>query len=260
MAERPSQTPPIGVGSALRKARAHRELTLEGAARDTKLRTEQLEALEREDFEMLGGEVYVRATLRTYAAYLGLDPDKVMRVYARHADDPEPPAPPGKMGRVERAIAATRIRDNQRFLLIAAAFVFVVLIVFGLLSRDHSAPPPAAIATQTATAAPADQAFGVTLSASGVVKVTVIIDGDPASFTMVKGEERSFTATSELSVDAGDGGAVQVVVQGRDLGVPGEPGQPWSRTFTYAEVSAWPSPSASETPSGSVSSAASPSA
>ena len=50
------------------------------------------EALESEDFDALAGEVYVRASLRTYAAYLGLKPEKVMRAYARHADDPEPPA------------------------------------------------------------------------------------------------------------------------------------------------------------------------
>ena len=152
----------IGVGSALQKAREHRGLLLEDAARDTKLRTDQLRALEDEDFESLGGEVYARAALRTYAAYLGLSSDKVMTAYLRHADDPEPPPPPRQLGRVERAIAATRIRDNQRFLVIAAAFVVGVLLIFGLLSpalldwvgqvraraafhaaARRSAPPPA---------------------------------------------------------------------------------------------------------------------
>ncbi len=258
MADRPSYKPFIGVGSALRKAREHRALTLGEAVRDTKLRVEQLEALEREDFDELGGEVYARATLRTYAAYLGLDPEKVMKAYLRHADDPEPPSPPGKMGRVERAIAATRIRDNQRFLLIAAAFVLFVLIVFGLLSRDHAAPPPASIDTQIATPVPSGQVFGATVTASATVQVTVTADGEPSSFTMVRGEERSFTATTELSIEAADGGAVQLVVQGRDFGSPGGDAQPWSRTFTYAEVSLWPSPSRSpsESPSGSVSSSA----
>ena len=48
MIPQPSPDRMIGVGPALRKARAHRGLTLEEAARDTKLRTDQLQALENE--------------------------------------------------------------------------------------------------------------------------------------------------------------------------------------------------------------------
>ena len=104
----------IGVGSALRKARERRGITLDAASRDTKLHIDQLRALEAEDFEALLGDVYVRGSLRTYSQYLGLSPDKVIGAYARHAETPAPPTPPAKLGRVERAMAATRIRDNQR--------------------------------------------------------------------------------------------------------------------------------------------------
>src|SRR4249919_3263646 len=95
----PLQDATIGVGPALRKAREHRGLTLDEAARDTKLRTDLLSALEDESFDALLGDVYVRGALRTYAQYLGLSPDKVVAAYARHAEDPEPPPPPRKMGR-----------------------------------------------------------------------------------------------------------------------------------------------------------------
>ena len=108
----------IGVGPALRRAREIAGITLDEAARDTRLTPDQIGALEREDFDLLGEEVYVRAMLRTYAQYLGLKPDKVMSAYAKHAEEPELPSPPAKMGRVEQALAAARIRDNQRFLLI----------------------------------------------------------------------------------------------------------------------------------------------
>ena len=262
MAGRPSQDALIGVGTALRKARDHRGLTLDEAARDTKLRIDQLRALEDEDFDALGGEVYARAALRTYAAYLGLDPAKVMGVYTRHADDPEPPQPPGRTGRVERAIAATRVRDNQRFLLIAAAVVIFVLIVFGLLSRDHAAPTAATIAAETPSLAPTDQSFDATLTAEAPTQITVTVDGEVATYQLTKGEVRSFMATDELTIAVADGDTVQVVVAGRDLGTPGAPGVAWTRTFTYREVSGWPSPSPSTsgTPSGTVSSSVTPSA
>jgi cytoskeletal protein RodZ len=233
----------IGVGPALRKAREHRGLTLDEAARDTKLRTDLLAALEDESFDALLGDVYVRGALRTYSQYLGLSPDKVVAAYARHADDPEPPPPPRKMGRVEQAMAAARIRDNQKFLLIAAASLLVILLAVGLLARDNGTPPPAAIPTTAAPAAPEDQAIEATLVAERETSATVTVDGVPDVFSMTEGEERSFSAVDDLTIELADGGSVQVFLNGRDLGAPGEPGQPWTETFTY-DTGASPSPAA----------------
>lgn len=257
MVGRPSHDALIGVGPALRKAREHRALTLEEAARDTKLRVAQLHALESEDFDALGGEVYARASLRTYAAYLGLNPDKVMNAYVRHAEDLEPPPPPRKLGRVERAIAATRVRDNQRFLLIAAAVLVVVLLIFGLLSRGKDAPPPATGPGVTPTGVPSDQSFDVTLVALRRTEVTVSVDGQVTNNTMAKGEQLSFMPTTRFVVKGADGGAVLLLVAGNDLGAPGDPGADWIRSYTYQEVSTWPSPSPTVTAAGSVSGSAS---
>ena len=98
---------PIGVGPALEKARRIRGLSLDEASRDTRLRADQLTALEDEDFAALPSDAFVRGALRTYAQYLGVSPDKVLGAYARHADEPGAPPPPGGLGRIERAIAAT---------------------------------------------------------------------------------------------------------------------------------------------------------
>src|SRR5947208_767196 len=81
----------IGVGPALRKARVARRTSLDEASRDTRIRLEYLEALERETFSELNGDVYVRGCLRTYAAYLGLSPDKVVAAYVSGTPDPQAP-------------------------------------------------------------------------------------------------------------------------------------------------------------------------
>ena len=233
----------IGVGPALRKAREHRGLTLDEAARDTKLRTDLLAALEDESFDALLGDVYVRAALRTYAQYLGLSPDKVAAAYARHAEDPEPPAPPQKAGRIEQAMAATRIRDNQKFLLIAAITLLLILLAVGLLARDNGTPPPAAIPTTAASPIPADRSIDAILVAQRDASATVTVDGAPETFRMTEGEERAFSATDDLTIELADGGSVQVILNGRDLGAPGEPGQTWTKTFTY-DTGTSPSPGA----------------
>jgi cytoskeletal protein RodZ len=231
----------IGIGPALRKAREHRGLTLDEAARDTKLRTDLLSALEDEDFDALLGDVYVRGALRTYAQYLGLSPDKVVAAYARHAEDPEPPSPPQKMGRIEQAMAAARIRDNQKFLLIAAGSLLGILLAVGLLARDNGTPPPAMIPSSAASPIPDDRAIEAVLVAQRDASATVTVDGVPETFAMTEGETRSFSAVDDLTIELADGGSVQVFLNGRDLGAPGEPGRSWTDTFTY-DTGASPSP------------------
>ena len=236
-------TDEIGVGSALRRAREKRRLTLEEASRDTKLPVKQLSALEEERFDALLGDVYVRGSLRTYAQYLGLSPEKVATAYARRAEEPQPPPPPAKLGAVERAIAATRIRDNQRLMVVLAAVVIVIAVVFGLLSRASSVPPPATLPTTAAPAVAADGAVQVALIASHATNVTYTLDdAEPQTVSIMKGETRSFSADQRLTIRVANGGAVKVTVDGVDLGTPGQPGKPWHATYGLGEVP--PSPSA----------------
>lgn len=233
---------PIGVGPALEKARRIRGLSLDEAARDTRLRVDQLTALEAEDFGALPSDAFVRGALRTYAQYLGVRPEKVLDAYGRHADDPAPLPPPEGLGRIERAIAATRIRDNQRFLLFAAATVLVLLLLFGLLARDRGTPPPAALPTTTSPTVAATASIDAVLVAQRPVEVTVTGDGAPETYAMEEGETLSFSAPEQLTLAVADGGAVQVTVGGRDLGTPGEPGSPWSRSFSLDDVQATDTP------------------
>jgi Helix-turn-helix domain len=227
---------PIGVGSALEKARRIRGLTLGEASRDTRLRVDQLTALETEDFEALPGDAFVRGALRCYAQYLGVSPDKVLRIYARHAEDPVAPPPPEGLGRIERAIAATRIRDNQRFLRVGAATLVVLLLLFGLLARDRGAPAPAAIPTAAPPAATITSTIDAVLVARRPVEVTVSIDGAREAHVMAEGETLSFSADDELVLDVADGGSVEVTVSGRSYGTPGRPGVPWTKTFDLESI------------------------
>lgn len=222
----------IGVGPALRKARERRGISLDAASRDTKLHVDQLSALESEDFDALLGDVYVRGSLRSYAQYLGLSPDKVIDAYTRHADEPAAPPPPAKLGRVERAIAATRIRDNQRLVVVLAGTVLVMAIVFGFVSRGHSAPPAATLPTVAASPVPLGREIDAVVQAIAVVRVNVIADGVASTYRMGAGETRTFTAQDELALTVSDGGRVHVEVNGRDQGLPGRSGRPWSQTFS----------------------------
>lgn len=240
MAGNPVRPASIGVGPALRRAREIRGLPLEAAARDTRLPVERLRALEEEDFEDLPGEVYIRASLRTYAQYLGLGPDKVLAAYARHAEEPAPPPPPRRAGRVEQALVAARIRDSQRFFLIAAAVVLLVLVAVGLVSRE-SAPPAAELpsATPGTTAVPTDAAlFTLVLETTSDVTVVTESDGEREEVTADAGETLSFSAAETLDVFVDDGGAVRATIADVALGVPAADGIAWEVSFTASSVDA----------------------
>jgi cytoskeleton protein RodZ len=217
--------PQTGVGSALQRAREVRGLSLDEAARDTRLRVDQLDALERGEFDVLPGEVYVRASLRTYASYLGLDPDKVSGAYARTVEEVEPPLPPGKLGPVERMIAASRIRDNQRFLLVAAVTILVILLAVGALSRGEAAPPTATIPAVTPSPIPTDPTIRVVVVADGDVTVESDADGMQDSHVLRPGETIVIVAVERLDVSVDDAGLVEVSLNGKDVtaGVTGAP-------------------------------------
>jgi cytoskeleton protein RodZ len=246
MAEGTLSSTSIGVGPALRRARTIRGITLEEAARDTKLRADHLDALEAEHFDVFAGEVYARGALRTYAQYLGLNADRVLATYVRHAEDPEPPPPPARLGRVERAIAATRVRDNQRFMLIAAAAVLLSLIGVGLVSRQGGVPDAGASASEPSIGPLAagavggdssDRSIDLVVQAVGPVTVTVRIDGVSEEPTFLRaGELVSFRATQQLDLAVSDGGAVALSLGGADVGTPGVAGKPWSTTYSIGAV------------------------
>jgi cytoskeleton protein RodZ len=231
----------IGVGAALRTARTKRGLTIEEAARDTRIRPDLLAALEDEDFGRLLGDVYVRGSLRSYARYLGLSADRVVELYARDAEDPGIPRPPASpMGAAERAMTASRFRDNQRLILLGAVTLIVVALIFGVVSRQRTAPAPAALSTRV-TQPELDRRITADVVANrDGAQVTVTVDaGVPRTVSLAQGEAQSFEATSSLVVRIADGGSVQLSVSGVDKGSPGTPGSPWQERFSFdAESSA----------------------
>jgi transcriptional regulator with XRE-family HTH domain len=77
------------LGTTLSEARVARGLTLEDCERDTRISKRYLDALEREDWRVFPAPVYSRAFLRTYAQYLNLDADRLIRLQASAAEPAE---------------------------------------------------------------------------------------------------------------------------------------------------------------------------
>jgi cytoskeleton protein RodZ len=75
----------LSVGEILRRARLQKKMSIDDAERHLRIRAEQLEALERSDFESLPGQTYVIGFVRTYAEFLGLDGGRVVHLLKRQS-------------------------------------------------------------------------------------------------------------------------------------------------------------------------------
>lgn len=70
-----------GFGESLRQARAHKGVTLREAEQTTRINRHHLAALEDENFTALPPMIYQRGIVRNYAAYLDLDPSKMLGMF-----------------------------------------------------------------------------------------------------------------------------------------------------------------------------------
>lgn len=79
----PQVTRESGPGTWLRQAREDRGLSAEDVGRSLNLSLRRIEALESDDYEKLPGPTYVRGYLRSYAMFLGLEPQPLLDAFNR---------------------------------------------------------------------------------------------------------------------------------------------------------------------------------
>ncbi len=73
----------LPIGEVLKRARTRQRVDIQTVEEQTKIRTKYLRALENEEWEVLPGHPYAKGFLRTYAQFLGLDPDALVDEYRR---------------------------------------------------------------------------------------------------------------------------------------------------------------------------------
>jgi hypothetical protein len=229
----------IGIGPALRKARLLRGKSIEEASRETRIRAEYLQALERERFEAVLGDVYVRGFLRSYSTYLGLDADKVLTIYNRNFGAPRSTLPAPVPGPARRHLlphphvpTAVRHHPSWAFMIGVALMVLAVFGVLGLLSRSRSGPSPTGVSDAQASISVLPPTVTVAVKATVPVHLVVRTE-DRVEFDDVlgEGEGRSWVANSRIEIQLERGGVAVITVNGHSLGKPGNEDAPYFATF-----------------------------
>lgn len=235
------------IGERLRQAREAIPASLYQASRETKIRVDFLEYMERDNFRFMSGGTYIRGLLRSYGRWLRLDGEELEKEFERlHAP---PLGPSVKQIFKEPAVSAKGRRPHW---VIAAAIAAVILMGFSLAGLMGSPSKVASPPTDTEarrviapTAAPeaagADEAPAQVAQAPVIQGVQVKVDisgksswmrvqadGNEDSVfegTLRSGDSKTFQASDQLIILFGNLGAVKIFVNGRDLGVPGNTGE-----------------------------------
>ncbi len=130
------------LGDRLRAAREQKELSLEQVAAETRIPIAHLAALETESFDVFSSGLHARGFLRTYASYLGLDPEEISGLHdqtrGRHTEGgmlvSVPGSPPAGRGRM---IAV----DVLLGLVLVAILGTAALAFFWTRAPQDEAPP-----------------------------------------------------------------------------------------------------------------------
>jgi cytoskeleton protein RodZ len=144
------------IGSLLRETRIRKKIDITTVEEATKIRAKYLRALENEEWVVLPGPTYVKTFLRTYAQYLGLDPNLLVDEYSARFEEPEDLEVAAFARRRRMAERAQRVGPPRRGVGIGLGVLAIVafLFVLGLTGGDESNDGNAARDREATQAAP----------------------------------------------------------------------------------------------------------
>ncbi|MBE0465861.1 MAG: helix-turn-helix domain-containing protein [Candidatus Desulforudis sp.] len=240
------------LGEVLKKAREAKDLSLDAVEEETKIRKKYLVALENNEYEILPGRVYVKAFLRTYSRFLGLDADAMMVEFYREY-------PPENRETAENR-PTTPVNGGGRprytgFLLVAGVIIALVAFnsLYGSLRGADQAPtvPPRTGIEDTQDALPGipepeppqgdepapPEGLDLVLRVTGsACWMRVVVDGEEAfQGTVRAGESRRFQGQDRIALRLGNPGVVEVELNGENLGPLAQGGVPINHEFTVEE-------------------------
>ena len=249
----------MSIGSTLTQARSDLGLTLEDIAARTRIRRTLILGMENDDFSACGGDFYARGHLRNVATTLGLDPAPLLAEFDRAYPTV---APPRATEVFESETQARRERRGPNWS--AAMAVALVLVVgYGIVQVATggqgdgspriagtlpSSKAPATPSARTPSTPPPPPA-GSAIAQAPRDKVTVVVRSTGRSWVQVTtgtgqelfqgllqaGARQTFTDKSRLKLVIGNAGAVDLVVNGTDVGPAGRPGQVARVQFTRTD-------------------------
>ena len=254
------------IGDLLRRERERQNLSIKDIEKATSIRALYIDAIEKGEYKTLPGEVYAKGFVRNYANYLKLNANEIVNAFNEEMHPQEELQAAAGSSSAEEARqeqSAERNREEYRgpkitslesypmeksshgvrnaLMVAVAVFVvaFAALIAFGG-DEEPSAPAPRA-KTQTqqgqkqteAAPKPAADSVEVKLSFTDRCWTEVVVDGKTEfEGTAEKGKVLTLKGKDKVRITAGNAGALNYSLNGKDMGAIGQKGEVVEKTFT----------------------------
>lgn len=240
--------------SALLKAeREAKKITLKEISDSSRINIKFLEAIEEGDFEVIS-EVYIRAFLKTYAKYIGLNPEKVLTDFdlakqnklGKTAETPLPITVVDEEKANEKKSFSDDDEEGKKkkgfmiFAAFAGVLIVALAIIFFLPKEEEKIPqetsfeeilkekkvetPPVSADKK---AAEQKENISVKINAEGQCWLGVRADADTSSsqFMLSKGSKKLFTASDSMRIVFGNPAGVKVFFNDKELNVQKKKGE-----------------------------------
>lgn len=206
------------IGELLLKTRKRKKISLDKAARGTKIKKEYLAALESENFNELPGQIYVQGFLTNYAQYLGIKTEKVLELYKM-----KKPTIDKKQIKLDYPNFNLRYK-RKSYIGLLILLIAVSLIMWQLNRIGKVSPSP----TKTEIL-PEKQSFGpLNVEIKAIKDCWLRIkDGDEIVFegNLNKDEKRNWRTDKEFELRVSDASGIELKVNDKFIGVIGEEGE-----------------------------------
>lgn len=251
----------MSLGSVIRQARIDAGLSVDDLSERTSIRAGLLKEIESNDFTKCGGETYARGHLRNIAPHIKMDSQLLLELY-ENEQSMQP-------RRIQEMLAENNVMTNPvdkktiswktlaGISLSTLALLAAVQIIISN-SNTTTVSTPEVVASESATAQPSEPSeaaptteatttpttvrdtyssgTGVSVSVSAVRGNSWLFVSDSNGTTLYSGQVRNgqmlnFSATTRISMKAGNAGAVDVSVNGKAPEQIGSEGQVVSLTY-----------------------------
>jgi cytoskeleton protein RodZ len=250
-------------GSTFKARREAKGLSLEQIANETRISTRFLEAIERDDFQVLPGGIFSRGFVRAFAEVLGMDPEKAVADFERISNYHEPV--------VLEALRVSAPQPSTRNLIlypIAAGVLVLVIAIFYFVTRERPVtvspdapkstvapaetaalppaaapaavepppPPPPTPAPQEATPPKVALTLAVEVKEPTWVKITTDGTSAVAGEILQPGTTRSYTAQNSIYISVGNAAGLSLKINDQPVRPLGRSGQVRSITITPENI------------------------
>ncbi|TME06004.1 MAG: helix-turn-helix domain-containing protein [Chloroflexi bacterium] len=217
------------IGAVLAAKRGERGLSIEQVEAATRVRADHLRAMEADQFDRLPAPVYAKGYLRTYATYLGLDPDELLAALPSNGRRPSLALGMEKSERRARFVLTTPAIAAAGLVLLAGAFTGYA---WRQVTADQRAAvvlaSPSALATAqpSAVASPAIQVRPIVVGVrvTDAVWINAVVDGTPqygdSGRNLAAGSIVYFTGV-DVKITSGKASATFITIDGRNVGAMG---------------------------------------